>query len=160
MKSFYWTLTTFNGDYPQDLWAVIYSTNQEIDRQRYQLHLDDKESDVLSDKLWEQYCRDTGRPVTKRLRSKLGKYRRQMTDEQIIRVPFDYLMNAIGMSQAALSRLHKIPARTLQHWRSGDRACPAYVRIMLAELHGLRVADDLERRRVAEEEALDPCFDI
>lgn len=156
MKSFYWTLTTFEGDYPNNLGEVIEKANAEINKQ-FGKGLTDKELDVFSDQLWEQYCREVGRPVTHRKRSVRIKYRNQLTAEEIMAVPFSYLLARIGMTVTELSERHNIPARTIQRWAAGDNQCLPYIKLMLAELHGLRLWEEPpKRRRRNDEEELSP----
>ena len=60
-----------------------------------------------------------------------------MTHDEIITIPFRDLLKAMGLSQTECCRRFEIPWRTVAHWAAGDRPCPAYVRLMLAELAGV-----------------------
>lgn len=46
------------------------------------------------------------------------------------------LLSWSGMTNGELSRRFCIPIRTVQNWAIGMRECPAYVRLMMAELLG------------------------
>lgn len=46
------------------------------------------------------------------------------------------LLTRSGMTNGELSRRFCIPIRTVQNWAIGMRECPAYVRLMMAELLG------------------------
>ena len=61
-----------------------------------------------------------------------------MTHDEILTAPFRDLLKAIGLTQTECSRRFEIPLRTVQHWAGGDRECPSYVRLMMAELTGIR----------------------
>lgn len=41
-----------------------------------------------------------------------------------------------GLTQAAFSARHGIPKRTLENWEGGQRSCPDYVRLLLAQVSG------------------------
>lgn len=41
-----------------------------------------------------------------------------------------------GLTQAAFTERFLIPRRTIENWEGGKRECPAYLRLMLAELSG------------------------
>lgn len=59
--------------------------------------------------------------------------------------PFRLLLDRIGLSQSGCSRRFCIPLRTVQGWTLGERACPSYVRLMMAEATGaLRIRDGKE----------------
>ena len=47
------------------------------------------------------------------------------------------LVSRTGMSQTAFAKGAGIPLRTVQDWCCEKRACPAYVRFLLAEHYGL-----------------------
>ncbi len=47
------------------------------------------------------------------------------------------LVSRAGMSQTAFAKGAGIPLRTVQDWCCEKRACPAYVRFLLAEHYGL-----------------------
>lgn len=47
------------------------------------------------------------------------------------------LVKSVGLSMAAFAKQSGIPYRTVQDWCSGQRACPVYVRFLLAEHYGL-----------------------
>lgn len=55
----------------------------------------------------------------------------------VVRAPFRELLAAMQLSQSACSRRFWIPLRTVQGWAGETRACPPYVRLMMAELTGL-----------------------
>ena len=57
-----------------------------------------------------------------------------MTPDDILALPFRDFLRALGMTQTQCSRRFDIPLRTVQHWSAGDRECPSYVRMMMAEL--------------------------
>ena len=42
-----------------------------------------------------------------------------------------------NLSQAAFSVRYCIPCRTIENWESGDRKCPDYLRLLLAQAVGL-----------------------
>lgn len=44
---------------------------------------------------------------------------------------------ASGLSQAAFARHHCIPKRTVDDWERGARACPGYLRLLIAEHFGI-----------------------
>ncbi len=54
----------------------------------------------------------------------------------VARAPFRELLGELGLTQSACSRRFAIPLRTVQGWTLGERACPPYVRLMLAQLVG------------------------
>jgi len=60
-----------------------------------------------------------------------------MTRDEIAALPFRDLLQAMGLTQSACSRRFEIPLRTVQHWAGGDRECPVYLRLMMAELAGI-----------------------
>lgn len=41
-----------------------------------------------------------------------------------------------GLTQAAFAERYLIPKRSVENWEGGQRKCPAYLRLMLAELSG------------------------
>lgn len=43
----------------------------------------------------------------------------------------------LGLTQAEFSRRYCIPCRTIGNWETGDRGCPPYLRLLLAESAGL-----------------------
>ena len=47
----------------------------------------------------------------------------------------DYLAE-LGVKQTALASRFSIPLRTVQGWTLGERSCPSYVRLMIAEILG------------------------
>ena len=47
------------------------------------------------------------------------------------------LVSRAGMSQTAFAKGAGIPLRTVQDWCCEKRACPAYVRFLLAEHYGM-----------------------
>lgn len=44
-----------------------------------------------------------------------------------------------GLSQAAFAERYLIPKRSVENWEGGQRECPAYLRLMLAQLSGAYV---------------------
>lgn len=44
-----------------------------------------------------------------------------------------------GLSQAAFATRYCIPRRSVENWESGDRACPDYLRLLLAQVTGLYI---------------------
>ena len=42
-----------------------------------------------------------------------------------------------GLSQAAFAVRYCIPRRTIENWESGDRQCPDYLRLPLAQATGI-----------------------
>lgn len=46
-----------------------------------------------------------------------------------------------GLSQAAFATHFCIPRRSVENWESGDRACPDYLRLLLAQVTGLYSRD-------------------
>lgn len=47
------------------------------------------------------------------------------------------LVDRTGLSQTAFAKRAGIPLRTVQGWCLGERDCPAYVRLLLAEHYNL-----------------------
>lgn len=47
------------------------------------------------------------------------------------------IVDASGLSQTAFAKQAGVPRRTVQDWCGEKRACPAYVRFLLAEHFGL-----------------------
>lgn len=64
-----------------------------------------------------------------------------MTRDELAGLPFRDLLKAMGMTQTQCSRRFEIPLRTIQHWAAGDRECPTYVKLMMAELTGIKTED-------------------
>ena len=52
-------------------------------------------------------------------------------------LPMRDLVARTGLSQTAFAKQAGIPRRTVQDWCGEKRACPAYVRFLLAEHFGL-----------------------
>lgn len=50
---------------------------------------------------------------------------------------FAELLAALGLTQTKCSRRFRIPLRTVQGWKLGERECPLYIRLMMVELCGL-----------------------
>ena len=48
--------------------------------------------------------------------------------------PFRSFLEALGITQSQCSRRFSIPLRTVQGWALGERSCPVYVRLMMAEI--------------------------
>lgn len=42
-----------------------------------------------------------------------------------------------GLSQAAFAARFCVPRRTIENWESGDRQCPDYLRLLLAQAVGV-----------------------
>lgn len=57
-----------------------------------------------------------------------------MMREELTALAFRDFLAALGLTQTECARRFSIPLRTVQHWAAGDRDCPAYVRLMMAEL--------------------------
>ena len=55
----------------------------------------------------------------------------------IAKMPFKELIALTGMTQRAFAKGAGVPERTMQHWCSGSRACPEYVKMLLAEHYNL-----------------------
>lgn len=53
------------------------------------------------------------------------------------RLPMRELVARTGLSQTAFAKQAGVPRRTVQDWCGGKRACPAYVRFLLAEHYKL-----------------------
>lgn len=51
--------------------------------------------------------------------------------------PFKALLGRMGLRQTQCSIRFCIGLRTVQHWANEDRACPPYIRLMMAEATGL-----------------------
>lgn len=51
--------------------------------------------------------------------------------------PFRTLLERMGLNQSRCSARFCIPLRTVQGWALGERACPPYIRLMMAEAVGL-----------------------
>ena len=52
-------------------------------------------------------------------------------------LPMRELVASTGLSQTAFARQAGVPRRTVQDWCGEKRACPTYVRFLLAEHYGL-----------------------
>lgn len=52
-------------------------------------------------------------------------------------LPMRELVARTGLSQTAFAKQAGVPLRTVQDWCSGTRACPTYVRFLLAEHYKL-----------------------
>lgn len=46
------------------------------------------------------------------------------------------IREATGLTQAAFAIQHCIPRRSIQNWETGQRTCPDYIRLMLAQTTG------------------------
>lgn len=55
---------------------------------------------------------------------------------QVANLPFREFLKLLGLSQTTCSVRFCIHLRTVQHWALGERACPSYIRLMMAELCG------------------------
>ncbi len=47
------------------------------------------------------------------------------------------LINAIGMTQVAFARHFVIPLRTVENWAGGQRECPLYLKLLMAQDLGI-----------------------
>lgn len=47
------------------------------------------------------------------------------------------MISQVGMTQAAFADRFMVPLRTVQNWAIGQRECPAYVKVMMADFLGL-----------------------
>ncbi len=56
---------------------------------------------------------------------------------KVANAPFRELLKLLGLSQTACTVRFCIPLRTVQSWTLGERACPSYIRLMMAELCGV-----------------------
>lgn len=54
----------------------------------------------------------------------------------IINDPFKVFLASLGLTQTQCATRFCIPLRTVQGWALGERACPSYIRLMMAELCG------------------------
>ena len=52
-------------------------------------------------------------------------------------LPMRELVASTGLSQTAFAKQAGVPRRTVQDWCGERRACPTYVRFLLAEHYGL-----------------------
>ena len=52
-------------------------------------------------------------------------------------LPMRELVASTGLSQTAFAKQAGVPRRTVQDWCGEKRACPTYVRFLLAEHYGL-----------------------
>lgn len=68
-----------------------------------------------------------------------------MTEQEIMQLTFREQLKAMHMTQSGCARRFRVPLRTLQGWALGERECPAYIRLMMAELTGLLEVPDDER---------------
>lgn len=64
-------------------------------------------------------------------------YEQLKTLWRVVNDPFRELLSLIGLNQTQCSTRFCIPLRTVQSWALGERPCPSYVRLMMAELTGL-----------------------
>lgn len=51
--------------------------------------------------------------------------------------PFRSFLDCMGLSQSECSRRFCVPLRTVQGWTLGERSCPPYIRLMMAEITGI-----------------------
>lgn len=56
---------------------------------------------------------------------------------EIAHMPMKELISITGLSQTAFAKGAGVPLRTVQDWCGEKRACPAYVRFLLAEHYKL-----------------------
>lgn len=54
----------------------------------------------------------------------------------VINDPFKAFLALLGLTQTQCATRFCIPIRTVQHWALGERVCPSYIRLMMAELCG------------------------
>ncbi len=47
---------------------------------------------------------------------------------------FAELLTALELTQTECSRRFRVPLRTVQGWKLGERECPIYIRLMMVEL--------------------------
>lgn len=47
---------------------------------------------------------------------------------------FAELLTALGLTQTECARRFRVPLRTVQGWKLGERECPIYIRLMMVEL--------------------------
>jgi DNA-binding transcriptional regulator YiaG len=57
-------------------------------------------------------------------------------------VSFRDFLADLGLSQSACARRFCVPLRTVQGWALGERTCPRYVRMMMAQLMGYAPAPE------------------
>lgn len=55
---------------------------------------------------------------------------------QVANLPFREFLKLLGLTQTRCTTRFCIPLRTVQGWAIGERACPSYIRLMMAELCG------------------------
>ena len=55
----------------------------------------------------------------------------------VAHLSFRDIRHHLGLTQVEFSRRYCIPCRTIGNWETGDRACPPYLRLLLAESAGL-----------------------
>lgn len=60
-----------------------------------------------------------------------------MTEQEIMQLTFRAQLKAMHMTQSGCARRFRVPLRTLQGWALGERECPIYIRLMMAEITGL-----------------------
>ena len=59
------------------------------------------------------------------------------------RAPFRDFLRELGQTQSGFARRHGIPLRTTQSGAIGERTCPAYLRLLLAESEGyIKIEED------------------
>lgn len=51
--------------------------------------------------------------------------------------PFKTYLSLLGLTQSECARRFCIPLRTVQNWAGGERSCPLYLRLMMAEIMGI-----------------------
>ena len=54
----------------------------------------------------------------------------------VANVPFDRLLQLLGMNITQCHQRFCIPYRTVQNWSQGERSAPSYIRLMMAEASG------------------------
>lgn len=62
--------------------------------------------------------------------------------------PFKSLLSMMGLSQAKAMTRFCINPRTIKHWAAGDRSCPAYIRLLMAEVTGLLRLREYETQKM------------
>ena len=56
---------------------------------------------------------------------------------QVARAPFKEFLTMLALNSRELAERCCIPLRTVQSWVYGERECPPYLRLMIAELNGI-----------------------
>lgn len=56
---------------------------------------------------------------------------------RVSKMTFKDILKEAGLSQTAFSEKFCISLRTVQHWNSGDRKCPDYLRLLICKYLGI-----------------------